>query len=789
MTYATKIAGTSHNIRFFVEIDGIPVRFSESWMDLSDVLSDSTAQFEMPSIIPGSISPGFGRLDRDARQQIGGTFSFRVRDLGFAYSNSKTETTFYALDSYIRPAARETTTITATKTETDTAISVLSGVDIANGDFLYIGQETIAVKTGGGTASLTVGRGGFSSIARRLYREGGATSLFGQKVYKYPQSWRGRRVRLRGAYVASDGTTTSADIATVGTWVLAGPPQYMGDDEWEFQCEDIGSLIQSFRCYVGLGEVQRAPNSSEDEIVRPDSGGEFFLARVHVGKNVDYFQTSSTQRMDVQYWNDRDGIGVVRLGAVDTGNENIELEYSQAQNRVAALEPSQLAVSGVPSATGDYAPCTIQKVRPVQYLAGPPGEIALMLITSVEGNGDNGTWDQLAGNEPDTLYENGWQFGAGVPSDYVNAASFLERSRYAIAPWTLLLDRPVDVAKILSEFCVATGSYWYINSDGEIAVAALSEFSDPATSSALTVDDSVVLRETSDAVGLDESLITPHASFRGGFDPIVGEHMLTGAITDWELFSRYPYCHGEMRIEMDWIHPVVNGFAAKSNLRLKVASAADAFTVYYRINRLQRLRGRGVITHEAICSWAASQIVAGQTVTIENANAVDYEGNRLSASISANQRRFLVMEKRLDPERGSVRLSLHKLASAVVWAPAWEITSISSLDVTVSTTHESTADEASPITNHMVDGMSVAVWDVSGAAWLSRTVSALVDADTFTISSTTSVAVGDIVTVESYSSASDGATAAGYDIKDDVAWQAGGTPADLGSGDAPKRWA
>lgn len=795
VTFSANVGNQSHDIRFFVEIDGIPVRFSEAWMDLSDVLSDSVAQFEMPSIVPGSISAGFGRLDRDARRQIGGTFSFRVRDLGFAYDNSKAEDSFYALSSYIRPRARQTTTITATATEVATSISVASGSSIANGDFLYTGQETISVTSGGGGTSLTVARGNFGSPARRVYREAGATSLKGQKVFKYPQSWRGRRVRLKGAYVDSSGATTAADIATLGTWVMSGPPQYQGNDEWSFEAEDIGNLIGQFRCYVGVGdEHPRVAGGAEAEEYRPDSGYEYMLARVNIGDNVDFYQTTSTQRMDVMCWAEYGGVSVYRLAAVDTGNENIEIAIGPDTNRVFALDPSTQYVAGnVPLSSGGYPPVTLQRVKPVQYLAGPPGEIALMLMTSITGDGTNGTFDQLAGKQPDTIFDNPWQFGAGIPSGYVNQNAFLERSRYSVAPWTILLDRPIDVETILSEFCAATGSYWYINNSGEVAVAALSEFSDPTTASALTIDDSVVLRETSDATSIDESMVTPHVKFEAGFDPFVDAHMVSGTITDFDILQRYPYSHGEMGIKMSWVHPVVNGYAPTAAYRLVTASQADALSIYARVHNIQKLRGRALVSHQATCSWEASTLTAGQVVTVTNANAVDYEGGRLSGDS------FLIVEKRLDLERGTVSLDLQALSDAVVWAPAFVVSAkgtpgASLTTITVSNSHASNADIAdADILDHTSATAIFDTWDVSGAAWLGVTTiynisKAARQFDVLNAYAAT-MAVGDIVTMPIYANNTNSALDAGYNARSDVAYQADNSGTLGSTPDPANRWA
>lgn len=631
-TFLGRLDGNDgRDLRLYITIDGIADVFQEGSVD---VPSTFVAASRPRRRVIQTIEHGQSELDLDRRRMVGG--SLRVVLLDDAAGT---------LADLFGSRSRRGTFVTSTVSTTATTIPVQDTLllPLLNGP-VYIGGETITY-TGSTLTSLTgCTRGAFGSRAQR--HVGGTQQ--GASVFAQPASWVGRRVRLFGYFLEDDGTTTTSLRSALDTFRLEQAPAYLGQGRWELRCSHLSDEVAARRLGDGLQKVALQPTEPTISVTQL------------VWKTEQ--QTNQFPTPPASYWpsyaavrfQDDDSVAVLRWrSTLDVGTSTTEIRTDR---------------------DGDRG--TVQRVRDgsigesiehwVILEGGNAGTLALFALTSIIGDGANGGYDILPGTQRDTgAGGDEMRFGAGIPLAEIDTSAFISVGNNAIGGWSYIIHTAVDVADFLRDFCLATESFWFVDSAGLLTVRRLSE---ARTTPAVTIGDSLATGEPT--VELAEEFIYPRARVKAGYDPVDGEFRDSLTVIDVEMANRYPERGDTLELE-------TRGFAlSRGSVTRGLISRAALETL---VRRAMVDDGRGRLYVQVRCLLPALRLGLGDVVTLQ-LDLPDYEGGTLSG------RRARVVSRQPDYDAGVVDLRLQVLEQLLHFAPACVIQSAAGTTLTLRTT-------------------------------------------------------------------------------------------------------
>lgn len=692
-------ANEGRDLRLYLTIDGIADVFQEDAADIPSTLEASTRTRRR---VIQTIEQGQAELDLDRRRMVGGSLRVvLIDDFG--------ET----LGDLFASRSRRTTYVTTTTTAAATTISVSSTAALPSSGTVYIGGETITYtgKTTLPDALTGCTRGAFGSTPQR--HVGGTDQ--GAGVYITPPRWVGRRVRLWGYFLNDDGTTTTALRSKLDTFRLEAAPVYLGAQRWELRCSHLSDEVASRKLGNGLREVKALPAPGTL------SGG-YVVWQLESQANQFPAAAGAYPTFAALAFQDQEGVALLRFRtAVDTA----------VRTEIATDNEGDLG--NIRRLPRGMMPETVRHWAILKD--SDAGTLALFALTSILGDAANGAYDLLPGTARDTgVGGDEMRFGAGIPSAEVDSSSFVSVGANAIAGWSCIIDQTIDVVDFLGDFCLATESFWLVDSDGLLTVRRLSE---TRTTPLLTIDDNLVIGEPT--VELAEDTIYPRAVIKAGYDPVDGEFIDSVTVIDVEMANRYPERGDALELE-------TRGFClSEGNVARGIVSRAQLETV---VRRAMVDDGRGRLYVTVKCLLPALQLDLGDVVYITLA-LPDYEGGTIAT------RTARVVARKPDYDAGVVDLRLQVLETLRHIAPAATIASVVGSTINLSTTTPE-AYAGAPSYPFAV-GDSIEIVDVTSGATQDRIVTSVPTTSSLVVSvAPTITAAGNYVRV-SNSTANTGA--------------------------------
>lgn len=628
-----------------------------------------------------SLKQGAAQLDMDQRREVAATLDVDIVD-----DNS------LSIQSLFSVVKRRATWVKSNATAASANLSVFNASALSPGQTIYIGSESVTIGTVVGTTLGTCVRGAFDSKAFAV--TGDLTD--GESVYVVPPSWQGRRVFLYGY------TPTSQQL--LGVFVIDESPKHNGDREWSLRMAGIAQ--EFFERPVGFG-LQTSPATWQSSAI---VGGR--RVDTLVCENKTAMRKSSAFPSYVALESNGGSIGIYEIESHDalTGNLKVYADTLFGSQR--------------------FSFRLVTLARQIAFVSEEGGATMLKyLMLSREGQGATVN-DKLPGRLPSRFDDGGWSIGAGIDVADVDTASF----GAVVSPLsTLIVDKESKLSDYLREFCLLSNCAVVTTSSGQLRLINLSK----SRGAVATIDANTLLPDSRIDVTADEGTVYPYATIKLGYSPISGDYTAEMNLVDAALAKRYPRMPNRLNLEFKSIgclearridaDPFEHPADMSSGLRL--ASLVKLLRSTGGGNAIRKL---SVDVSLSLLSLNLGDVVALGSLINDYANLPDMRGGTLSGS---NCR---VISLRPDYDAGRITLGLQVLDKQLFVCPAAVIASFVGTVLTLSTTTPE-ANIATPGDNFSV-GMSVRVFDISGAVYAVKTITA-VSATTVTIDSATAFAL------------------------------------------------
>lgn len=620
-TFASRLtSNTGRDLRLYLTIDGIGDVFQEDAVDVPSTFEASTRARRR---VIQTIEQGQSELDLDRRRMVGGSLRVVLID-DFADT----------ISDLFASRARRQTWVSGTTTAAATTINVNSTTGLPGSGTVYIGGETITYTATTATSLTGCTRGAFGSQAQRHY--GGIDQ--GAGVFVNPPRWVGRRVRLYGYFENDDGSTTTALRQQLDTFRLEEAPVYLGQGRWELRCSHLSDEVAARKLGTGLRKVKARPQEAANDALTDYI---VWTAETQAG----IFRTTATGFYPTYVavtFQDQEGVAVLRWREASDSTYVTEVKTDNEGD-----------LGSIRSIRRGLIPDELQHWAILR--GGDCGTLALYALTSILGDGANGSYDFLPGTDRDTgVGGEEVRFGAGIPSAEVDASAFVGVGNGTVG-WSYVINESIGVDEFLRDFCLTTESFWRISRAGLLTAQKLSE--DTATP-VLTVDDNLVVGEPT--VELAEDVIYPRARIRCGYDPVEGDYLDSVAVVDVEMAGRYPERGDELELETRAL------CLSPTNVARGTIGQAQLETL---VRRAMVDDGRGRLYVQARCLLPALQLQLGDVVTLSLA-LPDYEGGTLTG------RQARVVAVKPDYDGGVVDVRLQVLETLRYIAPAALISSV-----------------------------------------------------------------------------------------------------------------
>jgi len=675
-------SGAHKNLTLGLIVEGIPVAFMERVVSSS--FSTVTGRTQIACIT--SLKQGDAVLDMDQRREVAATLDVELVD-----DNS------LSIQSLFSVVKRRATWIKSATTAIGANLSVYNAASLSPGQVIYIGAETVTIGTVVGTTLGTCVRGAFDSKASAI--TGDLTD--GDSVYVSPPSWQGRRVFLYGY------TPTSQQL--LGVFVVDESPMHNGDRKWSLRLAGIAQ--EFFERPVGFG-LQTTP-------------AKWLSSAIVSNRRVDAFECENKTAI-------RNAVAFPAYVALESNGGSVGIYEVESHD---AITGTLKVYADTLFGSQRFSFRIVTSARQIAFVSEEGGATMLKyLMLSREGQGATVN-DKLPGRLPSTTpdgrLESGWSIGAGIDVTDVDLSSFDQ----VVSPLsTLIVDKESKLSDYLREFCILANCAVVTTSDGVLRLINLSK---SRTSSTL-IDGNSLLPDSRIVVMADEGTVYPYATIKLGYSPISGDYTAEMNLVDGIMAKRYPRMSNRLNLEFKSI-----GCLEARRIHADPFEHPADMPIGLRLSNLTKLlRGAGggnairrlsVDVSLSLLSVNLGDIVTLGTLINDYAYLPDMRGGTLAGS---NCR---VVSRRPDYDAGRMTLGLQVLDKQLFVCPAAVIGSFVGTVLTLATTGPEVNGYASPGEYFSV-GMSVRVFDISGATYNVRTVTA-VSATTVTIDSATAFAL------------------------------------------------
>lgn len=675
-TWALRLAGDRKRLVLWFTIQGIEPVFMERSIPASTILGGG-ARTELVNIVEGSLEVGQEEIDLDALCHKGGSFRVRIRQRSGATT----------LDDLFQTRKRRRTSVTATMTKTDVSVTVGDSTWAASDTgLIYLGGETVYHSTRPTSTS-------FGGLTRAMYGSRaqlnrGSADFQGTAVYDVPPFWLGRRITLMASFLDDAGNTNAAKTTTIGTYVINEDPTQVDVLTWELAAGPVSDEYAARKLYTGMVEATGA-----SAITRvSDTSASLY---VPVDNARTFLPSPSGFVTHALLWLENHGnvrCAMARVTARDVAS---------TPNVVTVLPDDYFSPSSWNSIGARMFQA--QKVRHIVFVRGLPASSLLPALCSVHGDGANGAYDLLPGEEKASFGVEGFQVGAGIDAADIDEASFLAISN---GDWCYILDKPVTVGELLGEWAMFADAFWYVTAAGQLSAQVQGE---TTAQSVLTINAAVLAGDTPPTTKVEESSIYPVIEIETNYHPVSQDFRIKHVFEDGELMRRYTQRQDVRKIQAKGIavdrrtgdgeHPqFFNNPATVSE------EAVRAFG-----RSMQKAEGRGRLIVTCTTRLKGLRAALGDVVTI-GFEGNDYEGG----TISGREARVIARRPRF--QDGKVDFVLQVLEPLFLFAPSCVVTAVTTTNVANDTlTFSTTAPDVASTspTSDLVAGQTVRLWDVS----------------------------------------------------------------------------
>lgn len=320
------------------------------------------------------------------------------------------------------------------------------------------------------------------------------------------------------------------------------------------------------------------------------------------------------------------------------------------------------AVAGFAGSTfrfGEDAPMATRVYR----FTGSPMKAALKMLTSVRGDGDNGTYDVLygltaeGGGTGDALTNSRVEkrMGAAIPEALLSSNLTSAKLLRDVPGWCYLLgDHPVNIRDVLEEVGHALQGFWYWDADGKLNFKQISA-AFPTTTVAAALDENVITQGTSLQAVDDESEVVNAITIKCNWDPQSEEFL--GVVN-----LQYPRTAEVFRDIGRTITVERKGLLIDlPDSGGDLVVAGNSFLpgglpgLVSEQNRVFFRRQFGTRKYSVTLPWRYHTLTPGDIVTIEHSALKAFDGSTLTASTCKFE---IISTGSLDLKRGTVTFSV-----------------------------------------------------------------------------------------------------------------------------------
>ena len=522
MTFASRIlSASSKALRLTVSIDGVPLDLTAAFLATAPTAPALDGRGMLVSAEESTTT-----LDRQKRIQVGGGFVAVIQDRNSILRN------LFATRNY------RATWLTAPATKSATTLSVNSTTPLPSSGVVYIAGETIQYtgKTIGPDTLTGCTRGAYGSPAQS--HRGGVDQ--GASVFLVPPSFLGRRVRLVGSFDDDDGNPDTSTTETLGTYRLERAPVEDGQGRWELRCSHLSDEFAKRKIGSGIKEIKTPGSRAEFSI---DAGTQIITIVTLDG--VAKLLTQGAYPTHLMVQSAGAGRTILPIRTITDGATGDIIEcYAIAlteQGRRLLSDAWWVADSGGNTAAKERL--EIEWVKHVCLLeGGTPANLLKYALTSIVGDGANGSNDVLGGRVPSTLGGPGFRLGAGMPGTEIDTASLTTGS--IPTAWTWVIDEELPVADIVRDYCRDSNTAAVFSPAGLLTFKPLVE--QRATAVASITEDDVIGVITAH---IAEENIYGRARLDCGYDPIDNEYEASIDVIDEEIAATYAPAEGSLVLE------------------------------------------------------------------------------------------------------------------------------------------------------------------------------------------------------------------------------------------------
>jgi len=745
VTFASVLSAFTHfKVDALLAIDGIPVLFGTRAGRVWDtggtnpVTNGPSSWTSVQAIIQDSIQIGSRELDKESNM---------VRPSGLTLSIAKSA----AWDKYFeRRRAPQGVYLTTDATVTVTSLSANELGEFTDGDYAYLGRETVKLTTIASSTSASV-------VARNQISIGGTRAAYHRKANAgapltlVPQYHTGRPAVLRLLVSESD-----SDFSDVITLVMAdAPKENRSKGTWELTFTDgmdnfdrkvavglEGAPVESLAFSSDYNYVEVTLSPSWQEFRDADNQGHIYITPAE-GSDAPPLLVSIAAPAGAT------------ANVVSIAYEHL-VDLLQNSRWTAGRGGENLSASMFAAYAGGFA-------RRCYVFKDYPALAALQLMLSQVGDGTNhATYDVMWGRTTDSNAaptESGEQekrFGAALYSGLIDVDSFAALVDEKVDGWFYVvgLRGEEDLLSILEEATWAVGGYLYVNSSGKLAIKRhTAAYAGEASSHTVTDSDTVFAQdyasEDSDA-GVAHTVSVECNVPIDGDDPTTKIHVIN---------ARYRETYRNVRAAT--VTVTRKGLVVNAPTQQYVTWLGDVTPgmpdprlVTGGMLRTMVSRNRMTREYRVVLPWKYAAMLPGDRVSLTHSLLNAFDGSTVSALVCE------VIATQLSINDQTVTATLRETLNGKWIAPVGRLTGAAAGSTITLTTSSTLWGGSTNPARYWAAGWGVAVLDASASppfsTVLGTTTISSISSDTQIVLSAAPIgtAAGDLLVLRDYDNAS-----------------------------------
>ncbi len=537
MTYSEDILSKSnHKIGYYVAFDGISTPISTHAS-----ISGSIAAMIRPPDGSGT------SLDRSRSLVMPGGFAAEC------FANQQ-------MISYFARRGGTIATLEEGIGATATTIKFNEGTIFSAGATIYIEKETIILGT--------ISAGEYVGCFRQSHKSELQDHSGGAIASDRPRYWLGRRAKL----YAVDLETMNEKAIRTG--ILSASPRF-SNGVYQLSFVD---MQREFNRKIFTG-YQSQKGTVQDVIF--SSTVHNFNVKV---SDIRQFSTTADSHVKINFGN---SFAVFKVRPVQVSVANSTVNF--ILRTLGGWESDLLGYGGEVESESDVIDyfnsvdedAPELSVQTVGFVRGSPAICALMMMTSRNGDTQNGGYDLLPGTsaaiDPTESDLRPRRIGAGISQDWVDFASWEEYAEGESI--VVLIDKTTSLIEFLEEIVFLLGGYIYISDDGRISFKKYS----PAVPQKLAADnyDEGEIINMARSIIDDESEVVSSALVEVDYDFSLNKFMRTVEVAWATTYQTYGEGRSQIKISSKWMRTADSSL--NTNLASSIVSEEDIVRMMDRI--------------------------------------------------------------------------------------------------------------------------------------------------------------------------------------------------------------